>query len=339
MKVSFLVTYYNQAQYVSKSLDSLLAIKKNFDWEILVGDDGSSDETVKKVNEYISRYPEKIRLYQMPREKDKLYNSILRASANRLNLVEHSTGDCFCILDGDDWYCNKDFIKKAIDVYTKNLTVSVIAFNFQMVYKDTIVKENILKLKDSTIIPAKIYLKKSYTHSGACVFFKAEEVRKNIDTLKRIGYFDDNDIVINNLNYGDLFYIADTIYSYRQTGESIWTGINLLEQHLINLIAMDADILISPDLKNGIINRAASAIIYCYIFRKTMTKYFDENKMNKYKEMSLAFENGISKKIIFFDTISKIETRELKNLILRLSFSNPKLLLSALKSKCFKKEN
>ncbi len=52
MKISFLVTYYNQAQYVKDSLDSILAINKNYDWELLVGDDGSTDETVSIVNEY-----------------------------------------------------------------------------------------------------------------------------------------------------------------------------------------------------------------------------------------------------------------------------------------------
>lgn len=31
MKVSFLVTYYNQEQYVSKSIESILAIDKDFE--------------------------------------------------------------------------------------------------------------------------------------------------------------------------------------------------------------------------------------------------------------------------------------------------------------------
>ena len=46
-KISFLVTYYNQAQYVSQSLESILAIDFPDDclYEILVGDDGSNDGT------------------------------------------------------------------------------------------------------------------------------------------------------------------------------------------------------------------------------------------------------------------------------------------------------
>ena len=43
MKVSFLVTYYQQARFVRESLDSILALEKPAEWEILIGDDGSAD--------------------------------------------------------------------------------------------------------------------------------------------------------------------------------------------------------------------------------------------------------------------------------------------------------
>ena len=55
MKVSFLVTYYNQKEYVQQSLDSILAIEKPCEWEIIVGDDGSTDGTIERVNEYIKK--------------------------------------------------------------------------------------------------------------------------------------------------------------------------------------------------------------------------------------------------------------------------------------------
>ena len=54
MKVSFLVTYYNQQDYVEESMNSILNIKKEFDWEILVGDDGSTDGTLEKICKNLS---------------------------------------------------------------------------------------------------------------------------------------------------------------------------------------------------------------------------------------------------------------------------------------------
>ena len=92
MKISFLVTYYNQKQYVAQSLESILAIRKPCEWEILVGDDGSSDGTQDVVREYIRRYPDNISLHIMPRDPAVKYAPVQRASANRINLLEKATG-------------------------------------------------------------------------------------------------------------------------------------------------------------------------------------------------------------------------------------------------------
>ena len=88
MKISFLVTYYNQKEYVKQSIESILAIEKPCDWEILVGDDGSTDGTIQEVKRYIEEYPDRIKMYVMPRENGKNYDSVKRASANRLNILE-----------------------------------------------------------------------------------------------------------------------------------------------------------------------------------------------------------------------------------------------------------
>ena len=83
-KISFLVTYYNQAQYVSQSLESILAIDFPDDclYEILVGVDGSNDGTQAAVQKYVEKYPGKIKLFEMPREQNIKYNSNLHYNNN-----------------------------------------------------------------------------------------------------------------------------------------------------------------------------------------------------------------------------------------------------------------
>ena len=103
MKISFLVTYYQQKQYISQSMEALLALKKPEEWEILIGDDGSSDGSIELAQSYVNRDPEHIRLFVMDRDPRQKTLAIERASANRLNLVRHATGDCYCLMDGDDY--------------------------------------------------------------------------------------------------------------------------------------------------------------------------------------------------------------------------------------------
>lgn len=120
MKASILITYYNQAKFVKKSLDSALSQKTDFPFEILVGDDGSSDNTQELVQDYIKRYPGKIRLFIMPRDNTVSYDPRVRSSANRLNLLEKSQGKYFCMLDGDDSYLHDSFLDIGIKIMEAN---------------------------------------------------------------------------------------------------------------------------------------------------------------------------------------------------------------------------
>ena len=72
MKISFLVTYYQQEKYVQESMESLLALKKPPEWEILIGDDGSTDGTVEVAQTYVRQDPEHIRLFVMDRDPQQI---------------------------------------------------------------------------------------------------------------------------------------------------------------------------------------------------------------------------------------------------------------------------
>lgn len=52
MKISFCITYYNQEQYVKDSIKSILSLEIPIDFEVLIGDDGSSDGTLNKIEAF-----------------------------------------------------------------------------------------------------------------------------------------------------------------------------------------------------------------------------------------------------------------------------------------------
>lgn len=52
MKVSVIVLSYNSAHTIGRALDSILSQRCDFDWEIIVGDDGSADGTREIVEQY-----------------------------------------------------------------------------------------------------------------------------------------------------------------------------------------------------------------------------------------------------------------------------------------------
>ena len=68
MKVSVLVTFYNQEDYVDEALQSVFDQKCDFDFEVLIGDDGSTDGTMAKLQEWKQKYPDRMEIYVMDRE-------------------------------------------------------------------------------------------------------------------------------------------------------------------------------------------------------------------------------------------------------------------------------
>lgn len=232
MKVSFLVTYYNQAPFVEKSLNSILSQKLEYDYEILVADDGSSDNTRDIVKNFIEKYPEKIKLFVMPRDSEKSYNPILRVSEARIFLLKQAQGSYFLTLDGDDWYCDDTFVQQGIDILEKDESLAVCGFLYQMWHSADKI-EKIEYFKSAKRIPACKYIRSMYLHAGACIHRLANDSNQ-ISIIEKTGIFDDNDILINTLNYGDMYFIPKVVYSYRQTENSSWNSLSSLGQAIVN---------------------------------------------------------------------------------------------------------
>lgn len=318
MKVSFLVTYYNQREYVKQSMDSILAIDKPCDWEILVGDDGSSDGTIEEVNRYVEQYPEKIKLYVMPRESGKKYDSVRRASANRLKILEKCSGDIFCTLDGDDFFCDKSFIKDALKIFNEDKGVSVVAFGYKYFTSGVYGKDIILPARARGHVDKRSYLRSFYLPAGACVH-RLCWGKDRINYIKKIGYFDDNNIVINSLNFGEMYAFDRPIYSYRQTGVSVYTSMNAVEQAVLNVQGFDVDKhLIDESYYVDLLQRNATCILTVYVWNKRLKELLGKETYDRYLNSCQSANDSLLYKLMKYDYLHQDTKREVTSLINKL---------------------
>lgn len=318
MKISFIVTYYNQEQYVKQSLESILAIDKPCEWEIIVGDDGSSDGTVEIVKEYMAKYPEKIRLNIMPRDKTIKYDSVRRASANRLSALEMATGDAFCTLDGDDFFCDKGFIKDALKIFDEDKGVSVVAFGYKYFTNGAYGKEIILPAGARGHVDKRSYLRSFYLHAGACVH-RLCWGKDKLNYIRKIGYFDDNNIVINSLNCGEMYAFDRPIYAYRQTGVSVYTSMNAVEQALLNVQGFDVDKhLIDESYYADLIQRNATCILTVYIWNKRLKELLGKERYDRYLNSCQSANDSLLYKLMKYDYLHQDTKREVTSLINKL---------------------
>lgn len=321
MKISFLVTYYNQEQYVRQSMDSILAIEKPEKWEIIVGDDGSTDGTVNIVNEYVEKDPEHIRLYVMPREADKEYIAIKRASANRLTILEHCSGDCFCTLDGDDFYIDTKFVLEAVDVFEKHDDVSVVLFGTRYFRDGVFEEEFLLPAGVRPYIDTELYIRNFYLHCSAGVHRLRWE-RNRMEYIKKTGFFDDSLILMNSLNYGRMYYINRSVHGYRQTGESVSAGFSQrpIEGALCYVELCDVGKMIIIDQKSSVTERYLGKILRLYVWKNKIRSELGESKYQLHIEAAKHLDNAISYRLLVYESLDRGEKRKMRRFVLRLFF-------------------
>lgn len=113
MKVSVLFITYNHEPYLKQSLDAVLMQETDFDYEIVVGEDCSTDNTRAILREYADRYPDKFRL--LFREKN-----FGRPTMNVYDTGMHCEGDYIAFLEGDDYWTDSKKLQKQVDFLDKN---------------------------------------------------------------------------------------------------------------------------------------------------------------------------------------------------------------------------
>ena len=99
-RFSIIVPLYNKAPYVKKALDSIVS-QSYTDWECIIVDDGSTDNSAAICEELLSSYTVHHTPYTAIRFL-KQANSGVAAARN--NGVAASKGEYLCFLDADDWW-------------------------------------------------------------------------------------------------------------------------------------------------------------------------------------------------------------------------------------------
>ena len=100
------IAAYNVEKYLEKALKSLI-IDDIDKLEVLIVNDGSSDNTKKIAEEYCLKYPKTFKLID---KKNGGYGSTINAG------IKAATGKYFKQLDGDDWYDTKNLNKLINDI-------------------------------------------------------------------------------------------------------------------------------------------------------------------------------------------------------------------------------
>ncbi len=112
MKASVLVITYNHERFIRQALDSVLAQQTEFEFEILISEDCSTDATRQIVQEYAKAHPAKIRL--LLSEQNICSPFVVERG------IKAARGEFIALLEGDDYWTSPEKLQKQITLMERH---------------------------------------------------------------------------------------------------------------------------------------------------------------------------------------------------------------------------
>lgn len=132
--VSVLVVTYNQKEFIRQALDSILMQRCNFAFEILIGEDCSTDGTREICLEYATQYPDIIVLELNSHNKGFL--------DNYFDLLAKTRGKYLADCGGDDFWLDENRLQQQVEYLENNPETGLIAGNWMILEDSTGVLKN-----------------------------------------------------------------------------------------------------------------------------------------------------------------------------------------------------
>jgi len=110
--VSVCAITYNHEEYIVQAIESILSQKTNFTFELVIGEDYSTDNTRKIVLDFKARYPDKIKLLLQEKNVGMMQNFI--------DTLNTCSGTYIALCEGDDYWSDPYKLQKQVNFLETN---------------------------------------------------------------------------------------------------------------------------------------------------------------------------------------------------------------------------
>jgi glycosyltransferase involved in cell wall biosynthesis len=150
--VSVCIFTFNYDKYLAQALDSVLAQQTDFDFEIVIGDDCSADNTRAVAMDYAERYPGKFIL--------SFNDTNIGGTRNWLRTMSKCRGKYIALLDGDDYFTDPRKLQKQYDALEKNPEFVLCFHGVEEKYDDISGRDKIV------VFEKEVYVLEDFLRSG-----------------------------------------------------------------------------------------------------------------------------------------------------------------------------
>lgn len=264
---------YNRAKLISESINSILE-QTYQNWELIIIDDGSSDDTRNIVNNYIKQ-DDRIKYY---------YQANAKQGAARNNGISKSKGEWIAFLDSDDlWVCDK--LQIQTDYLSANKQTELLFSSGYLLYEYGSIENFYIKVKsDWSISDLPLFINSNQVPILSVIVKR--------DCLEGIGGFDEDpniqnvedyflwiNLLIDGRRFASIpeklfYYRVHGLQSTKENGSSVMQHITLYKK----LYNKNKDDVIALNILNSAkwglfkTNFSKEYSILCYQILNTLSK-------------------------------------------------------------------
>lgn len=216
--VTVLCLTFNQVKYVEAMLEGVVNQITNFDYEVIIHDDASTDGTAIILHEYEKKYPELIKVIY---EKENQWSKGVKITQK--NLMPLVTGKYVAFCEGDDFWIDHNKLQEQVDFLEGHLDYVCVAHNALC-----------MDIKDNKIYSLNNFETSRDVHEWEIIdrqfpfLATASKIyRRNAFTLNgfflECGEVGDMCTEYNAILQGKFYYIDKIMSVYRCASEGSWT--------------------------------------------------------------------------------------------------------------------
>ena len=222
-RVSVLMLAYRHAPFIEKAVRSAVAQDAPFDWEIIVSDDASPDETPEILRRLQREFPQHLRVF--------LHERNLGGSGNRnfAFLMQQGRGEFLAILEGDDFWCHRAKLARQVAVMDSDPTL---AGCFHAIWAMDETYQHVTRREEPVLRKSRFTFEDFIptNHARTATLLVR---RTSIPSLP--GWFSrhlasDRCFNLVALEHGDYAYLPDAMAVYRIHPGGVWTGLTPVER-------------------------------------------------------------------------------------------------------------
>lgn len=270
-KISVALICYNQEKFIAAAIEGALNQKHDdFDLEIVIGNDCSTDGTSEIIEKYASENQETIRLLPI--------SSNLGMHRNWKKTIEACTGEFVAILEGDDCWDDPSKLEKQLNLLAGDQNASACFSNAKVIQSDG--GYSAYNYVDSKVgnLDAHTFFQLNYNPIPTCTVLFRKAMLSNFPEPYFRSPFADWIVHSLLMQQGHYIYLNECTSSYRQHDGGVWSGVKKEKQLLNKLKAIQ---LISTIVSSEYMQEVKTAyrkqldqLLYFYRDEKRYWNYF-----------------------------------------------------------------